>query len=243
MMLSCLLGAPCRVGAQPAPDEDPPLAGTASFGLTVTDGNSQTLSLNFGGRISYTLAKHTWAFSTNVLRTRDSGEVKANKGSLTLRYDYEPSERVYVTTQMAASYNRPAGIERRLSPGLGLGYDMVRAESTRLSLDGGLNWVGERFTDDTRENSVYFNLAQEFRLRVNETTDLAQRLTYSPRPENLGDYLIQGSLTLTTRVWKLLGIKTEISDDYDSTPFIDPDTGVARSSNDLTFITGLSVSF
>jgi len=26
-------------------------------------------------------------------------------------------------------------------------------------------------------------------------------------------------------------------------PFIDPDTGIARSSNDLTFITGLSVSF
>jgi len=52
--------------------------------------------------------------------------------------------------------------------------------------------ASERFTDDTRENSIYFNLAQGFRLRVNEATDLAQRLTYSPRPENLGDYLIQG---------------------------------------------------
>lgn len=102
---------------------------------------------------------------------------------------------------------------------------------------------GLTVTDDTRESSVYFKLSQEFRLRVNETTDLSQRLSYSPRPENLSDYLIQGSLTLTTKVWKLLGIKTEISDDYDSTPFIDPDTGIARSSNDLTFITGLSVSF
>jgi len=44
-------------------------------------------------------------------------------------------------------------------------------------------------------------------------------------------------------VWKLLGIKTEISDDHDSMAFINPDTGVARSSNDLMFITGLSVSF
>jgi putative salt-induced outer membrane protein YdiY len=237
------LAAPVRASAQSPPEERSPFTGDVSFGLTATEGNSQTLSLNFGGRVSYVVEKHTWAFSTNVLRTRDSGDVKANKGNVALRYDYEPSDRIYVTSQLAASYNRPAGIERRLSPGLGIGYDIVRAETTRLSLDGGLNWVGERFTDDTRESSVYFKLSQEFRLRVNETTDLAQRLSYSPRPENLSDYLIQGSLTLTTKVWKLLGIKTEISDDYDSTPFIDPDTGIARSSNDLTFITGLSVSF
>lgn len=240
--LACVLGAPVSAAAQTR-DQRPPLAGDASFGLTVTEGNSQTLSLNFGGRVSYTVAQHTWAFSTNVLRTRDSGDVKANKGNLALRYDYEPSDRVYVTTQVAASYNRPAGIERRVAPGLGLGYDVIRSDAARLSFDGGLNWVGERFTDATRESSVYFKLTQEFRLRVNETTDLAQRLSYSPRPENLSDYLIQGSLTLTTKIWKLLGIKTEISDDYDSTPFVDPATGIARASNDLTFITGLSVSF
>ncbi|HSM09068.1 MAG TPA: DUF481 domain-containing protein [Gemmatimonadota bacterium] len=136
-----------------------------------------------------------------------------------------------MSSQFRASYNRPAGIERRLAPGLSLGYDVVRG------------WVGERFTDDTRESSLYFNLEQQFRLRVNETTDLEQRLAYSPRPDDLGDYLIHASLALTTRVWNFLGVKTQISDDFDSTPFVDPETGEARSRNDLTLITGLNVSF
>lgn len=68
----------------------------------------------------------------------------------------------------------------------------------------------ELFAAATRESSLYFNVAREFRLRVNETTDLEQRIAYSPRPEDLGDYLVHGE---------------------------------ARSRNDFTFITGLSVTF
>ena len=225
------------------PDEREALTGGASFGLTVTEGNSETLSLNFGGKIAYRADDHTWSLSTGLLRTRDGDELKANRGNVTLRYDVEPSERIYVTSQFAASYNQPAGIERRLAPGIGLGYDILRGEESRLSFDAGFNWVGERFADDTRESSVYFNMAQEFKLRVNETTDLEQRLAYSPRPEDLGNYLVNASVTLTTRIWKALGVKTQISDDYDSTPFVDPETGEARSRNDFTFITGLNVTF
>lgn len=240
---SAIVGQQDTEGGQEAEPIEDPLTGDATFGLTVTEGNSETLSLNFAGRIAYEMRQHTWSLSGQVLRTRDGDQLRANRGSLLTRYDYEPSDRFFLGSQFRASYNRPAGIARRLAPGLGLGYDVLRGEFTRLSVDVGMNWVGERFTDDTRESSLYFNLEQEFRLRVNETTDLEQRLAYSPRPDDLGDYLVHASLALTTRVWRFLGIKTQISDDYDSTPFVDPDTGEARSRNDLTFITGLNVSF
>lgn len=220
-----------------------PLTGDATFGLTVTEGNSETLSLNFAGRVAYEIRRHMWSFSTDVLRTRDRDEVSANRGNAMARYHFQPNEGFFISSQFRASYNRPAGIARRLTPGLGVGYDFLRGESARLSVDAGMNWVDERFTDDSRESSLYFNLEQKFRLRVNETTDLEQRLAYSPRPDDLGDYLIHASLALTTRLWKFLGVKTQISDDYDSTPFVDPDTGEARSRNDFTFITGLNVSF
>lgn len=230
-------------GVEESEPIEEPLTGDATFGLTITEGNSETLSLNFAGRIAYEIRQHEWSIDGQILRTRDGDELRANRGSLMTRYGFEPSERYFLSSQFRASYNRPAGIERRLAPGLGLGYDVLRGEFTRLSVDAGMNWVGERFTDDTRESSLYFNLEQEFRLRVNETTDLEQRLAYSPRPDDLGDYLIHASLALTTRVWNFLGVKTQISDDFDSTPFVDSDTGEARSRNDLTFITGLNVSF
>lgn len=239
---SSAFGQEQKQAEEDAQIEDP-LTGDATFGLTITEGNSETLSLNFAGRIAYEIRQHTWSLSTTLLRTRDGGEIRANRGDLSARYKYEPGDRFFLNSQFRASYNRPAGIERRLAPGLGIGYDVLRGELTRLSLDAGMNWIGERFTDDTRESSLYFNLEQKFTLRVNETTDLEQRLAYSPRPDDLGDYLIHASLALTTQVWKFLGIKTQISDDFDSTPFVDPATGEARSRNDLTFITGLNVSF
>ncbi|MFW6083659.1 MAG: DUF481 domain-containing protein [Gemmatimonadota bacterium] len=246
MLTACASAAPATLGAQgpdDGADEPESVTGDASFGLTVTEGNSETLSMNVGGKLAYRADYHTWSLSTGVLRTHDGDELKANRGNVTFRYDFEPSEQVYVTSKVAASYNRPAGIERRLAPGLGLGYDVLRGDDSRLSVDAGFNWVGERFADDTRESSLYFNVAQEFRLRVNETTDLEQRLAYSPRSEDLGDYLVHTSVTLTTSIWKTLGLKTQISDDYDSTPFVDPETGEARGRNDFTFITGLNVTF
>lgn len=224
---------------------EPPeaLTGDAAFGLTVTEGNAETLSLNFSGRIAYALHQHTWQLSTGLLRTTTDDEVRASRGNVAFQYDFEPSERFFLNSQFRAAYNRPAGIDRRLVLGLGVGYDVWRGEVSRLSLDAGLNRVGERFTDDTRESSIYFNLEQEFRLRVNATTDLEQKFSYSPRPENLSDYLVYASLAMTTQVWKMLGIKTQITDEYDSTPFVDPETGEARARNDFTFITGLNVSF
>lgn len=234
---------PSSASGQEAEEERDPFTGDASFGLTVTEGNTETLSLSFTGRLGYNVDRHTWSFASELIRTRTDGEVEANRGNVELGYDFEPSERLFLSSQFRASYNRPAGIDRRLAPGVGVGYDVLRDEFSRLSLNAGANWVAETFTDDSRQSSIYFNIEQEFKLRVNSTTDLEQRLAYSPRPSDLGDYLVQASLALTTKVWKLLGIKTQITDEYDSTPFVDPETGEPRSRNDLTFITGLNVSF
>jgi putative salt-induced outer membrane protein YdiY len=186
---------------------------------------------------------NSWTLSGQFVRNTDRAQETANKGSASLRYDYEPSARFFLYGRFGASYNRPAGLDRRLAPGVGLGYDVLSGDTYRVALGGGWNWIEDRFADASRTQAVYFTVSQDFDLKVNSDTELSQSLAYLPRPGSLEDYLVHGEVTLLTSFWKWFGIKLSFIDDFDSTPFVDPETGQARAKNDITFITGLNLQF
>jgi putative salt-induced outer membrane protein len=223
--------------------EDDPFAADLTFGFTLTQGNSETTSLNVGATVEYLLPGHEWKASGLFLRSTDGGDETANRGSGSARYDFKPSDRVFLYGRFGASYNRQAGLDRRLAPGLGAGYDIVRTPTFSLSLGGGLNWIHDQFADASRTRSVFVTVGQDLSLKVNSTTELKQSLSWSPRPDDPRDYLVRGEAILTTALWRWIGIRFAVLDDFDSTPFVDPDTGERRSRNDLTVLTGLNLRF
>lgn len=228
--------------AEPLNEEDP-FGADLTFGFTLTQGNSETTSLNFGSTLEYRLPGHEWKASGLFLRSSDDGEETANKASGMARYDYKPSDRFFLYGRFGASYNRQAGLDRRLAPGLGAGYDVVKTPTLTVSLGGGMNWIQDLFADASQTESVFFTLGQELGLKVNSTTELKQSLAYSPRPNDPQDYLVRAEAVLTTTLWRWFGIRFAVLDDFDSTPFVDPESGEARSKNDLTVLTGLNLRF
>ncbi len=224
-------------------NENDPFGADLTFGFTLTQGNSETTSLNIGSTLEYRLSGHEWTASGLFLRSTDDGDETANKANGTARYDYKPSDRFFLYGRFGASYNRQAGLDRRLAPGLGAGYDVVKTPSFKVSLGGGMNWIQDVFADASRTESVFFTLGQELALKVNSTTELKQSLSFSPRPNDPQDYLVRGEAVLTTTLWRWFGIRFAVLDDFDSTPFVDPETGVERSKNDLTVLTGLNLRF
>lgn len=224
-------------------NQDDPFVADLTFGFTLTQGNSETTSLNFGSTVEYLLPGHEWKVSGLFLRSSDDGDETANRASGSARYDYKPSDRFFVYARFGASYNRQAALNRRLAPGLGAGYDIVKTTAFSLSLGGGLNWIQDTFADASRTESVFFTLGQELELKVNSTTELKQSLSYSPRPDDPQDYLIRGEATLTATLWRWVGIRFAVLDDFDSTPFVEPETGEERNRNDLTVLTGLNLRF
>lgn len=216
--------------------------GTVDFGLTLTEGNSETTSLSAGAGVVHRLERHRWTLTGSLLRSTSEGEETANRGTASAQYDFFPVERFFFFGRVRAGYNRPAGLTRRLTTGVGAGYSLVETDLVTLSAEGGSSLISETFQTDGTSSQLHATLAERLTLALGEDTQLVQSLEYQPKFEELGDFLAQGEVALTTRLVGGLGLRLSLSGEYDSDPFVDEE-GERREKLDLTFITGLAYEF
>lgn len=254
VLVSLAVGAPA-ISAQTASDlgsdgfreqeDDPDLGwrGSADLGFTLTDGNSETTSLSLGGELDYRLARQRWAFNGSYVRASTDGEETANKGDAELMYEYFPGPRFFFFGKAGAGFNAPAGLDLRLAPGAGVGYRVVDRERLTVSVETGGEWTRDEFEDGTSDEAVRLSAAESASWDLSETTSVVQAVTYRPEAAQLDDFLLDGRISVTTRIVEGLGLKVTFRDQYDSEPFVDPDTGEQRAKNDITFVTGLTYQF
>ena len=249
-----VLPAPAAAQAGPssdapgfAPDdgEEPELGwrGNADLGFTLTEGNSETTSLSLGARTVWRGTGSRWTFDASLVRTTTDGEEVANRGDVSGQYDWFATGRTYLFGRAAASYNEPAGIDLRLSPAAGVGWQALEREGLELSLESGASWIRDEFSDGSSSEDVFLVASETFFLRLAEDTDLSQTLTWEPNTTDFGDFLLEGEVALSTMITEALGLKVSLRDQYDSEPFVDPATGEQREENDLTFVTGVTYRF
>lgn len=254
-LLACAVAVAVAAGSAPAAAQDLPAGdfsapqaseeelgwgGTADFGLTVTSGNSETTNLSASARATREFSRQRLTLSGSYLRTTEEGEEVANRGELGASYRYFPNERFYLTARTTGSFNEPAGLDLRLSPGLGAGYVLARGDGYQLSAEGGATWIRDAFVDGTSTTSFYYGLAESFTLEVSENTTLDQELRYNPRAGDLSDYLLHAEATLSTQITDAIGLRVRVVDDFDATPFQGAPGEEPAEKNDLTFITGVS---
>lgn len=226
-------------------EDDPDLGwrGSADLGFTLTDGNSETTSLSVGGELDYRMTRQRWAFSGSYVRASTDGEETANKGDSELMYEYFPTPRFFFFGKAGAGFNAPAGLDLRLAPGAGVGYRVVERERLTVSVETGGEWTRDAFVDGTTDEAVRLSAAQSASWDLSETTSVVQAVTYRPEAAQLDDFLLEGRVSVATRIVEGLGLKVTFRDQYDSEPFVDPDTGEQRAKNDITFVTGLTYQF
>lgn len=242
-LLSVAAAAGPLRGVQEAEDErELGWSGSADLGFTLTEGNSETSSLSVAANLTRQLAAQKWSLSGSFLRSTSDGEETANKGSATGQYDFFPDDRFFVFGKVRGGFNRPAGIDLRLQPSAGAGHVALRSGSVELSVQGGLSYIVETFQNDSTSAAAFGTFGQELAVDVNERTSLSQSLTYSPRAEDPGDYLLHAELAFSTFFVEPVGLKITVIDEFDSSPFVDEE-GEAREKNDVTLITGLTVRF
>lgn len=226
-----------------ASEEEVGWGGTADFGLTVTSGNSETTNLSLAARATREFARQRLNLAGSYLRTTEDGEEVANRGEVGAAYRYFPNPRFYLTGRATGSFNEPAGLELRLSPGLGAGWVLAAGDGYQLSAEAGATWIRDAFVDGSSTTSVYYAAAQSFTLQVSDNTTLDQELRYNPRAGDFSDYLLHGEVTLTTQITDAIGIRVRAIDDFDATPFQGAPGEPPAEKNDLTLVTGVSVQW
>ncbi len=248
--------APAPAAAQAGPSEAspgfadeqgeaPPLGwrGDADLGFTFTEGNSETTSLSLAARAVRRGEGDRWTLEGGLVRTTTDGEVEADQGDLAVQYDWFAAGPTYLFGRAAASYNEPAGIDFRLAPAAGVGWQALERERMELSLEGGASWIRDGFADGTTAEDFFLVASESFHLRLAEDTELTQALTWEPNTSDFGDFLLDAEVKLSTMITETLGLQLTLRDQYDSEPFEDPATGERREENDLTFVTGVTFRF
>lgn len=210
---------------------------TLSFGLTMTDGNSETLGANaslktegekagLGSVIAGVEGNYGESTVAEVKETTvENAKVFANvKKTL--------SERTFASLDGSVLYDDVALLDYRAMLGPGLGVYLVKNDKRSLSLEAGPSYVWDK-KDGVSDDYLALRFAERFSCQATKTAKLVQSLEYVPEAEDFDNYLLTGEVGVEASMSERLSLRVVLQDKYDSTP------AAGAEYNDLSLIAGI----
>lgn len=210
-----------------------------NLGLTLTDGNSETML----GNASLTSAGELTAGSSLRLGIEGSyGESKIDdqtqttvenaRGFLQLKHDV--SKRWYAALNVAASYDNIAEIDYRVILGPAFGGYIIRSDNLRLTAEVGPSYLWERVSK-VRDNYLVLRIAERLEYQLNETAQIWQAAEFLPKTEEFDIFLINAEIGVSAAMTSRMSLRVVLQLSHDSTP------GPDLEKNDFTLISGLGI--
>jgi putative salt-induced outer membrane protein YdiY len=209
-------------------------------GLTLTDGNSETLSAN-----SSLITEGEKEGLGSVLAGVEAnyGQDKKDGATDRLVNDVKAyantkktlSKMTFASVDLSAVHDEIAAIDYRVVAGLGLGAYVVKNEKRELSFEAGPAYLWERLDGD-RDHYMTLWFAERYTCQVSETAKIWQAVKYTPKASNFGTYLLSGELGIEAAVNSRVNLRLVLQDDYDSRP------AAGKERNDLSLVAGLGIN-
>lgn len=219
-------------------------------GLTVTDGNSETMAANaslvtegekvgLGSVIAGIEANY--GESTVKTETTDAqGNVTVSETDETTIENVQAyanvkktlSPKTFTYLDGSVLYDDIALIDYRAMLGPGLGFYVVKNDKRELSLEAGLSYVWEKL-DGESNDYLGLRFAQRYTCQITETAKLVQSLEYVPEAEDFDNYLLTAEVGIEVAMSERLSLRVVLQDTYDNTP------APGADRNDVSLIAGL----
>ncbi len=233
---SLLLAGTASAQNAPAAAKPSTWESSAALGLTLTRGNSDTLTFAAG-----VLGTRKWDQNeVNLGADATYGENNSIKNNETLRgfgqYNRLFSDRVFGYGRLEISHDAIADIEYRITASPGAGYYFIKNEKTNLRGEAGPGFIYEKQGNDS---TGYFTLrlAERFEHKISDTAKVWQSLEFLPQVDKFENYLINAEVGIEAALTKALSLRTVLQDTYDHQP------APGRQKNDLKLITALAYKF
>jgi putative salt-induced outer membrane protein len=212
-----------------------------NLGFALTRGNSETKNLSIGFLATrQTLHDKLGAYSNIVYATNDApGAVPsttANTAGGGFRYDHDLRKRLFAFVAADFFSDALQGLNIRAAEGGGLGFHVIKTDSTTLDFLGGLNYTHESYTVFTR-NFAALSIGEDLTHKIGKSTVLTQDLNFFPDLNNTSEYRATFDFGTVTKLTHRLGWQNTFSDIYVTNP------PAGKRQNDLVLTTGLNISF
>ncbi|HEU5162598.1 MAG TPA: DUF481 domain-containing protein [Thermoanaerobaculia bacterium] len=214
-LLACSLAL-----AQDAPPAPPPPAWTSSLGagLALTDGNSDTSSINLAfGTVWDPKTDRTFKADAVYLRGEADGETNSDKTAANGRYERSYDRRFWFGE---LSYLRDAlkGMDYLISPIAGVGYHLVRTDTRTLSVDAGVGAAFESTEGIGSDSSGAIKAGEAFDWAISPVSRFTQRLNGLWKADDFDDSFYHFDAGIATTIAARAELKVSYIYDYKNLP-------------------------
>lgn len=226
---------PPPAAAEPA-EKVPAWETSASLGLTLTRGNSETLL--FTANI---LSEKKWdqnevRLGADATYGEDSEVKNAEAFHGFGQYNRLFTERLFGYIRADALHDAVADVEYRVTLSPGVGYYFIKNERTTLSGEVGPGYVFEKQGDENNEYAT-LRLAERFEHKLNDRVKVWQSLEFLPQVDDFSNYILNAEAGIDTALTKKLSLRVFAVNTYDNEP------AEGREKNDLKLVTAVGYKF
>ena len=213
--------SPVLAFAQPAAPPPPPpgWTGSASAGLALTQGNSDTSTVNAAYEVKReTGSPYVFKSSGLLVYGKAEGELTSDRLALGGRLERKLSERTALFGQVQYLRDSFKEIDYLISPTVGLSRILLKNERSVLDVDGAVGVVWEQNPGLELQTDGAVSAGQRFAHKLTATTEFTQRLLGLWKMDDFGDALYTFSAGLAANITGGTQMKMEFLDTYKTRP-------------------------
>jgi putative salt-induced outer membrane protein YdiY len=225
------------------PDK-PHWKGAVVAGATLARGNTESSTANVNVEASrrgendrITLGGGYFFANQRDNATRDTS-TSSDNWFLKGKYDYFFSDQFYGYGNIKYEKDRIANLDKRVSPGIGLGYQWVERKDLSFFTEGGGSYVYERYTEpDETRTFVAARFAYQVEKSFNDYVSAFHNLEYLPSLERADVFLVNTDIGLRAKITERLLIEAKSQLAYNAKP------SEGREKKDFRHILGVGWTF
>jgi putative salt-induced outer membrane protein len=226
--------------ATTAVEKKPAWDTSASAGLTITRGNSESTLASGGIKAETKWDQNEVKLGADGLygKTKIAGtETKSAESLLGYgQYNRLFTERFYGYFRVEALHDAVADIKYRLTVSPGVGYYFIKKPQTELNGEVGPGFIYEK-TSEGEDSYMTVRLAENFKHAFNDQVRVWQKAELLPQVDDFENYIFNFEAGIEASLTKKLSFQSKILDTYDNRP------APGRKCNDLKWINGLAYKF
>ncbi|MDH4062945.1 MAG: DUF481 domain-containing protein [Acidobacteriota bacterium] len=202
----------------PAADPPPPppgWTGSLAAGLALTQGNSDTSTVNVAFDTKRDTGSDYLFKSTGLfIRGESEGALTTNRLALDARVDRKLNDRTSLYVQGVYLRDQFKQIDYLVSPTVGVSQWLVKNDRTELAFDGGVGLVWEKNPDRDVQTSGAVTVGQNFKQKLSETAEVTQRVSALWKMDDFNDALYIFGVGVAANLTAQTQIKAELLDTY-----------------------------
>jgi putative salt-induced outer membrane protein YdiY len=218
LLILCAAWAPAAT-AQQADPVPKGLSGSASFGLSLTQGNTDTLTVNATDDSIYDpKTKNLIKWNALFLRGRQNGVLSVNRVAASVRDEYTVSKHFFMFAQLDALHDTFKGVDYLYAPTGGIGYKAIDTKRTTLDFNAGVGAVLEKDTDVDPTGSGAGTFGEKFVYQFTEAMTLKESLNTLFKENDLADWLYAFDVGASVKINSRFSLSFDLLDTFKNRP-------------------------